>query len=456
MANTNNLHYRQNSPRMVAVGSFVGTTIEWYDFFLYGTAAALVFSPLFFPEISPAVGLIASFATYAVGFLARPLGALVGGHVGDRVGRKAMLVASLLIMGIATMLIGVLPTYGQVGIAAPLMLLVLRLAQGFGVGGEWGGAALMTVESAPPGKRGLYGSFTQIGVSGGMLLAVGAFTLTRVSMPNEAFLSYGWRIPFLLSGLLVAVGFVIRARLAESESFQRMKKENTLSKNPLGDVVRNERRSIWLTLGMRLSQNTVYYLYTTFGIVYIAQSIGSESNLGLHSVLVASALGLVSVPLWASLSDRFGRRPLYMFGTLASAIFVAPFFLLADTGNPVLIIVAMVVGLNLFHDAMYGPQAAFFAELFSTGVRYSGASMGYQFGSVLAGGFAPLIATSLLAANDGRPWYIVAYFVAVSAVTFLAAYLAPETCPRERPSASTAPSAPEPAPRADHLTQSTR
>ncbi|MFK4146589.1 MFS transporter [Streptomyces sp. NPDC004065] len=412
---------------MVAVGSFVGTTIEWYDFFLYGTAAALVFSPLFFPQVSPAVGLIASFATYAVGFLARPLGALVGGHIGDRVGRKTMLVASLLIMGGATGLIGALPTYDHVGIVAPLLLLFLRLAQGFGVGGEWGGAALMSVETAPPGKRGLYGSFTQIGVSGGMLLAVGAFTLAKTSMSRDAFLSYGWRIPFLLSALLVLVGFVIRARLVEPESFQRLKEENALPENPLKEVVKSERRSIWLTMGMRMSQNTVYYLYTTFGIAYIARSVDSGSGIGLYSVLIASAIGLVSVPLWAAVSDRIGRRPVYLFGTVTSALFITPFFLLADTGNPLLIVLAMVVGLNLFHDAMYGPQAAFFSELFSARVRYSGASMGYQFGSVLAGGFAPLIATSLLAANDGRPWYIVGYFLALSVLTFIATYLAPET-----------------------------
>ncbi|WP_221933767.1 MFS transporter [Aeromicrobium piscarium] len=405
----------------------MGTTIEWYDFFLYGTAAALVFSPLFFPDVSPAVGLIASFATYAVGFLARPLGALVGGHVGDRVGRKAMLVASLLIMGVSTTLIGVLPTYGQVGIWAPIMLLVLRLAQGFGVGGEWGGAALMSVESAPADKRGFYGSFTQIGVSGGMLLATGIFMLTRMSMSHQAFLSWGWRLPFLLSGVLVLVGFIIRAKLHEPESFQQMKDDNTLATNPLADVVKNEQRAVWLTAGMRMSQNAIYYLLTTFGIAYIARSVGDESNIGLNSVLIASAVGLVSVPIWAALSDRVGRRPLYLFGTVTSALFVGPFFLLADTGNPVLITLAMVIGLNVFHDAMYGPQAAFFSEMFSTGVRYSGASMGYQFGAVLSGGFAPLIATSLLAANNGRPWFVVIYFLFLSLITGVCAYLAPET-----------------------------
>ncbi|MHA6626538.1 MFS transporter [Pseudonocardia sichuanensis] len=428
---------------MVAIGSFVGTTIEWYDFFLYGTAAALVFSPLFFPDVSPAVGLIAAFGTYAVGFLARPLGALVGGHIGDRIGRKAMLVASLLIMGVSTTLIGVLPTYDHVGIWAPLMLLVLRLAQGFGVGGEWGGAALMSVETAPPHRRGLFGSFTQIGVSGGMLLAVGAFTLARTSMDPDQFLSWGWRIPFLVSGVLVIFGYVIRARLVEPESFAAMKEKDELPERPLAAVIRNESRPVWLSAGMRMSQNAVYYLYTTFGIAYLANSVGADSNIGLQSVLIASAIGLVSVPAWALLSDRYGRRPLYLFGTITSALFIGPFFLLADTGNPVLIVVGMVVGLNLFHDAMYGPQAAFFSELFSTGVRYSGASLGYQFGAVLSGGFAPLIATVLLAANDGRPWLVVAYFLVLSVITGVCAYLAPETfrkdiaAPSHRPAVRT-------------------
>ncbi|WP_406631487.1 MFS transporter [Amycolatopsis sp. WGS_07] len=416
---------RTPSARMVALGSFIGTTIEWYDFFLYGSAAALVFGPLFYPGVSPALGLIAAFGTYAVGFLARPLGALVGGHFGDRIGRKAMLVASLLIMGFATTLVGLLPTYASIGVAAPLLLVFLRLAQGFGVGGEWGGAALVSVESAPAGKRGFYGSFTQIGVSAGMLMAAGAFTLGRTLLTTEQFLAWGWRVPFLASGVLVAVGLLIRAKLAEPESFARMKAENRLPERPLAELMRTQRRPVWLTAGMRLSQNALYYLYTTFGIAYIARSASDE--VGLRAVLVASALSLATVPAWAWLSDRWGRRPLYLFGTIASAVFIAPFFLLADNGNPVLITLAMVVGINLFHDAMYGPQAAFFAELFPPGVRYSGASIGYQFGSVLSGGLAPLIASSLLVANNGRPWLVVGYCLLLSVITGICAYLAPET-----------------------------
>ncbi|MBN9742935.1 MFS transporter [Amycolatopsis sp. A1MSW2902] len=410
---------------MVALGSFIGTTIEWYDFFLYGSAAALVFGPLFYPGADPSLGLIAAFGTYAVGFLARPLGALVGGHVGDRIGRKAMLVASLLIMGCATALVGLLPTYASIGVAAPVLLVFLRLAQGFGVGGEWGGAALVSVESAPSGRRGFYGSFTQIGVSAGMLMAAGAFTLGRTLLTAEQFLSWGWRVPFLASGALVAVGLLIRAKLAEPESFVRMKQENRLPERPLAELMRTQRRPVWLTAGMRLSQNALYYLYTTFGIAYIARS--ADDEVGLRAVLVASALSLVTVPAWAWLSDRYGRRPLYLFGTVTSAVFIAPFFLLADTGNPLLVTVGMVVGINLFHDAMYGPQAAFFAEMFPAGVRYSGASMGYQFGSVLSGGLAPLIASSLLVANNGRPWLVVGYCLVLSVITGVCAYLAPET-----------------------------
>ena len=418
---------KPNSPRMVALGSFVGTTIEWYDFFLYGTAAALVFSPLFFPDVSPAIGLIAAFGTYAVGFLARPIGGIVAGHIGDRVGRKAMLVASLLIMGASTTLIGVLPTHSSIGIWAPILLLVLRLAQGFGVGGEWGGAALMSVESAPPNRRGFYGSFTQIGVSAGMLLAVGAFSIARTVLDDATFLAWGWRIPFLISGLLVFVGLLIRIGLSEPEKFADMKKNDTIAERPVVELFRHERRAVYLTTGMRLSQNAIYYLYTVFGIAYIARSLGTATSVGLNSVLIASAIGLVSVPIWAALSDRFGRRPLYLFGAVTSALFIGPFFLLADTGNPVLITLAMVIGLNFFHDAMYGPQAAFFSEMFSTGVRYSGASVGYQIGSVFAGGFSPLIATSLLAVGNGSPWLVVGYFTVLSVITVVCAFLAPET-----------------------------
>ena len=417
--------------RKSAIGSLIGTSIEWYDYFLYGTAAAVVFGPLFFPGADPLVGLMASFGALAVGFLARPVGGIVAGHVGDRIGRKAMLVASLLIMGASTTLIGILPTYAQLGFWAPALLLLLRLIQGFGAGAEWGGAALMSVEHATAKKRGFYGSFTQIGVPVGMLLATGSFALARTVFNNETFLAWGWRVPFLASALLIGVGLVIRLKLEDPPKFQEMKEQNTLSSQPIVDMYRNEKRNMWLATGMRISQNAVYYLYTVFAVAYIGRSLGSENNTSLVAVMIASALGIVSTPVWGALSDRFGRRRLYIFGSVGSGLFVMPFFMLADTGNPVLIVVAMVLGINFFHDAMYGPQAAFFSELFSTGVRYSGASISYSLGSVFGGGFSPLIATALLALGGGNPWLIVVYFLFLSCITFVCAYLAPETNQRD-------------------------
>lgn len=418
---------KKNTIRRVTVASFIGSMVEWYDFFLYGTAAALVFGPLFFPDLSASAGLIAAFATYAVGFLARPVGALIGGHYGDRVGRKMMLVATLMVMGLSTMAIGALPTYETGGLIAPILLLVLRLMQGLGAGAEWGGAVLMTVETAPLGKRGFYSSFTQSGISGGMLAAVGVFSLVRMSMPEDEFMSWGWRIPFLASGLLVVFGYYLRKHLDESESFVAMKEQGNTASNPLGELARNERKAVWLTIGMRLSQNAMYYLFTTFSIAYIAKQVGGSSNIGTNAVTAASALGLVTVILWAALSDKIGRKPVYLFGVIASALFIGPFFLLLDTGNQLVIIVAMVVGLCLFHDPMYGPQAAFFSEMFSARVRYSGASIGYQFGAAISGGFAPLIAAVLLEVNNGRPWLIVVYAVILSLITATCTYLAPET-----------------------------
>lgn len=418
---------KPSSANQVGLASFIGTTIEWYDFFLYGTAAALIFGPLFFPDVSPAIGVIAAFGTYAVGFLARPVGGIVGGHIGDRVGRKRVLVTSLVVMGLATMGIGVLPAHESVGILAPILLLVLRLLQGLAVGAEWGGAAVMSVEFAPVKRRGIYGSLTQMGVSSGMLLATSAFAISRASMSHDAFISWGWRIPFLASGLLVILGLIIRLKLTEPTTFKKLRDDNQTHKMPVMEVLRTERRAVVLTTGMRISQNAVYYIFTVFALVYVKNELGKDSNAGLTAVIVASAIGLISVPLWAALSDKVGRRPVFLFGAVASGLFILPFFMLIDIGNPAIVVIAIVVGMALFHDAMYGPQAAFFAEMFTTRVRYSGASLGYQIGSVLGGGFSPLIATSLLALGGGDPWLVVVYFVILSIITAVCAYLAPET-----------------------------
>ncbi|UNC03083.1 MHS family MFS transporter [Mycolicibacterium boenickei] len=414
------------SARTVALGSAVGTTIEWYDFYLYATAAALVFKPLFFPNISSTAGTLASFATYAAGFGARPLGALISGHYGDRLGRKTVLVIALVGMGLSTFAIGLLPTYAQIGLLAPTLLVVLRLLQGLAVGAEWGGAALLSVEHAPPGRRGLFGSFTQLGSPAGMLLSTAVFYLTRSATGPDAFLDYGWRIPFLLSAVLVVVGLVIRLRLTDAEMFTQVRDRGEVARLPVLEVLRTQPRNVLITTGLRFSQIALFVLLTTYSLTYLQDS-AAGSQVGLTAVLIASAVGLISTPAWAVLSDRIGRRPPYLFGAVAGVLALILFFVAAGTGSHLAIILSIVFGVNIAHDAMYGPQAAWFGELFDTRVRYSGASLGYQIGAVLSGGFAPLIAAALLVAGGGSPWLIVAYFAVLTAITFTAAYFARET-----------------------------
>ncbi|MCD2186696.1 MFS transporter [Actinomycetospora soli] len=414
------------TPRRVALASAVGTTIEWYDFYLYATATALVFNTLFFPSVSPTAGTLAAFATYAAGFGARPIGAIVAGHLGDRVGRKSVLVGSLIAMGVATTLIGVLPGYASIGALAPTLLVVLRLVQGFAVGAEWGGAAVLSAEHAPPHRRGWYGSFTQIGSPAGMLLATGSLFLVRATTSEEAFLSWGWRIPFLASAVLVVVGLVIRLRLEDAPEFTTLRSERQVAKLPIVEVLRTAPRAVLLTTGLRLSQIGLYVLITTYGLTYITQTLGRGSTAGLTAVVVVSAIGLVTTPLWAVLSDRIGRRRPYLLGAIGGTAGLALFFLAVDTGSTVLIVLAAVLAINVVHDSMYGPQAAWFAEMFDVRVRYSGASLGYQIGSVLSGGFAPLVAASLLIAGDGRPWWIVLAYAGLAVLTTAAALLAPD------------------------------
>jgi MHS family shikimate/dehydroshikimate transporter-like MFS transporter len=418
---------RTQSVRKVALASFVGTTIEWYDFFLYGTAAALVFGDLFFPEAEPVVGTLLAFSTYAVGFAARPIGGIVFGHFGDRIGRKSMLVLSLLIMGVATFLIGCLPTFASIGVMAPILLVVLRFAQGIGVGGEWGGAVLMSVEHAPPGRRGFFGSWPQMGVPAGLLLSTSAFAIVQAMTSESAFLSWGWRIPFLASAVLVAVGLFIRLRLMESPAFQRVKETKTEAPKPIVDVVRKYPREVLVAMGMRVAENGAFYILTVFVLAYGEDELGLSKNTMLTGVIIAAAIGLVTVPLFGALSDRVGRRPLYLAGAVVTTLWAFPLFGLLNTESPVLIWLAIVVGVNLGHDLMYGPQAAYFAELFGTRVRYSGASLGYQLASVFAGGFAPLIATALLAAGDGSPTLVALYVTAMGLISVVATLFAHET-----------------------------
>ncbi len=414
-----------NNLRRVIIASFIGTTIEWYDFFLYGTAAALVFNKLFFPTIDPAAGTMAAFATYAVGFFARPLGGIVFGHFGDKIGRKSMLVTTLMLMGVATVLIGLLPTYDQIGVAAPILLVTLRFAQGFGVGGEWGGAVLMAVEHGHESKRGFHASWVQAGVPVGLLLANGVFHLAS-SMDEKAFLAWGWRIPFLLGILLLGVGMFIRLKIMESPIFTEAKAADPGPKVPILAVLRDHPRNVILAMGARFAENAFFYIFTVLVLSYGSQQLGMAKGSLLNAVLLGSAVQLIAIPYFGALSDKLGRRPVYLGGALFLTAFAFPFFWLLETRQTGLVMVAVVIGL-IGHAAMYGPQAAFFSELFGTRVRYSGASLGYQLASPLAGGLAPLIATALLDKYGGKPWPVAVYLIVMSAITLVCVWLVEET-----------------------------
>ncbi|MET9497555.1 MFS transporter [Streptomyces sp. NPDC006552] len=445
-----------NLKRIVAA-SLIGTTIEWYDFFLYGSAAALVFNKLFFPESDPLVGTLLSFLTYAVGFAARPLGALVFGHYGDRLGRKKLLVLSLLMMGGATFAIGLLPTHATVGAAAPVLLTVLRLVQGFALGGEWGGAVLLVSEHGDAARRGFWASWPQTGAPAGQLLATGVLSALTALMSDAQFTSWGWRVPFLLSGVLVMVGLWIRLSVDESPVFKealaraeiRKTQGGAVEKMPLVAVLRHHWRDVLVAIGARMAENISYYVITAFILVYATTSAGVSKQTALNAVLIASAVHFAAIPAWGALSDRVGRRPVYLLGAAGVGLWMFPFFSLVDTASFGNLILAVTVGLVL-HGAMYAPQAAFFSEMFATRMRYSGASIGAQFASVAAGAPAPLIATALLA-DFGSSTPISLYVIAAALVTLLAVGVAKETRHRDL-TADAAPrttDAPEPGRHAD-------
>ncbi|MGV9407190.1 MFS transporter [Streptomyces sp. NPDC003667] len=423
-----------NLPRIVAA-SLIGTTIEWYDFFLYGSAAALVFNKLFFPDSDPLVGTLLSFLTYAVGFAARPLGALVFGHYGDRLGRKKLLVLSLLLMGGATFAIGLLPTHATVGSAAPVLLTTLRLVQGFALGGEWGGAVLLVSEHGDARRRGFWAAWPQTGAPAGQLLATGVLSLLTAVLSDDAFGTWGWRIPFLLSGVLVIVGLWIRLSVDESpvfkEALQRAesRRAEKPEKLPLVSVLRHHWKDVLVAMGARMAENISYYVITAFILVYATTSAGVSKQTALNAVLVASAVHFAVIPAWGALSDRVGRRPVYLLGAAGVGLWMFPFFRLIDTGSFGYLLLAVTVGLVL-HGAMYAPQAAFFAEMFATRMRYSGASIGAQFASVAAGAPAPLIATALLS-DYGSSTPIALYVIAAAVLTLIAVGVAKETRHRD-------------------------
>ena len=410
--------------RPVILASFIGTAIEWYDFFLYGTAAALVFNKLFFPTQAPLAGTLSAYGTFAVGFVARPVGGAVFGHFGDRVGRRTMLVWSLLIMGIGTALIGVLPTYAEIGVWAPVLLVFLRFAQGIGIGGEWGGAVLMAIEHSRAGKRGLHGSWPQMGVPAGLLLSTGVFALLSSRLTEQEFLAWGWRVPFLFSVMLVLVGLFVRLRLLETPAFTRLREARGTARAPLLDVLRDHRRVTLVGMGMRFGQNVLFYTFTVFVLSYGEKTLGYTRSTMLGGLAVGATVGLFTIPLWAALSDRVGRRPVYLTGAVLALLYAFPFFWLLGRG-PGFVPLAIVLGLNVSQDMMYGPQAAYFSELFGTRVRYSGVSLVYQLSSVFSGGIAPYLATMLLAYRG--PAAVATYVALSCAISVVATLFAPET-----------------------------
>ena len=416
----------------VVFASLIGTAVEWYDFFLYGSAAALVFGVLFFPDADPVNATLLAFGTYAVGFVARPLGGVVFGHFGDRVGRKKMLVVSLMMMGAATFAIGLLPTYASIGVAAPILLLVCRLLQGFAVGGEWGGAVLMAAEHGDDSRRGFWSSWPQAGVPLGNLLATGVLFVLAAFQSDADFEAWGWRIPFLLSAVLVLIGLYVRLQLEESPVYQEAKaeiaeKKTGASHMPFFEVIKSYPKEVLTAMGMRMAENISYYIFTIVSITYVTTYLDQSKDLILQMLLIAAALQFFLVPAIGALSDKVGRRPLYFTGAVGVGVWAFVFFGLLDTNEPGPVLLAVVVGL-FFHTLMYAPQSAFFSELFGTSVRYTGASVGYQLASIFAGALAPIIAVELLGSADEKNTTAVAIYVALaSVITVIAVYFAKET-----------------------------
>ncbi|MEJ7816727.1 MAG: MFS transporter [Rubrobacter sp.] len=411
--------------RQVVLASLIGTTIEWYDFFIYGTAAALVFNQLFFPNVDPVVGTLAAFATFGVGFLARPLGGIIFGHYGDKIGRKSMLVITLFIMGAATTLIGLLPTFETIGIWAPILLVTLRFLQGLAVGGEWAGAVLMAVEYSPEEHRGFYGSWPQMGSPIGLFLSTVLFTAVA-ALPDEQFLAWGWRIPFLVSVVLVGVGLYIRLRIFETPAFSRVKESGTEARMPIVDVLKNDFGKVLLGAGIVFVTIGGFYVVVTFSLSYGTETLGISRGVMLGGVLVAAIAELITIPIFAALSDRIGRRPVCVWSASAAALLAFPFFWILGTKVPVLIWLAFAMYAAVL-GGVYGPGAAFVVEQFGTRVRYSGASLAYQLSGVLSGAFAPLIATALLAVGGGAAWPVALYLAGLSLVSLVSAYFARET-----------------------------
>ncbi len=415
-------HSKMNS---IVFASCFGTIIEWYDFLIYATAATLVFNKAFFPTFDPLASTLAALGTYAVGFLARPLGGALFGHFGDRLGRKSMLVLTLFIMGLSTFCIGLLPTYQTIGVFAPILLMILRIVQGIGLGGEWGGASLMVLEHAPADKRGFYTSFVQIGFPIGLVLATLVFSLVA-KLPDADFASYGWRIPFLASILLLGVGTFVRSRVPETPVFEGLKRRDGLSGNPVGEVVGRNTRTFLIAVGLKLSEVSWVYMLSVFIVGYATGKLGVPKAMLLDAVLYAALFELITLPLFGWLSDKIGRRPLYIMGALFSIAFAFPLFWMVDSKSAVLIFTAVTIAMNFGHGMMFGPESCYFPELFGARIRYSGASFGFQASAAIGGGFAPILATVMVGYFGGTSGVSIMMIV-LALITLAAALAAHET-----------------------------
>jgi len=405
--------------RRVALASAIGSTLEWYDFFIFASAAALIFSKLFFPTFDPVTGTIAALASFAVGFIARPVGGAVFGHFGDRIGRKAMLVLSLTMMGGVTFLIGLLPTYQSVGVAAPIILTVLRFVQGFAVGGEWGGATLMVIEHAPAKKRGFYGAWPQMGIPGALILSTGAMAATTALTTAEQFAAWGWRIPFLLSGILVVVGIVIRRRIAETPSVTRMRRQHETPTVPIATLLKRHKRTTFLLVASQAVQCAAFYVIAVYSLVYLTQNLHMPRGEALQALMIAAACTLVAHPAFGALSDRIGRKKVFMGGMIFLGLFIYPYFLLLNSGSYVLIVIAMSMAMALGEGAVQAAQPSLFAEQYPTQVRYSGVSLAYQLATVSWSGPTPVVAAMLIAWAGGY-WTLVAYIVVLAIISVVA------------------------------------
>ena len=407
------------------VSSVIGTAVEWYDFLIYGTATALVFNKLFFPLSDPALSTIAAFGTFAVGFLARPLGAAIFGHFGDRVGRKAMLAMTIVIMGLGTFLIGLLPTYDQIGIAAPILLVLLRLLQGIGLGGEWGGAVLMVIENSPRRNRGLLGSMVQVGWPIGNLAAIGMFAALS-QVPEPDFLAWAWRVPFLISIVLVGVGLYIRLQLAETPVFRELEARKEVAKVPLVEILARHRRAFFTAIGLKLSEVTYAIVAGVFAISYVTGNLAVPRSVIINAIFLAAVVALAMIPVFGWLSDRIGRKRMFYASCLFSMAFAFPLFWLLDTRDPLSITLAIVAAITFGQMIGFAVGAPWYSELFAAPLRYSGASLGFQIGAAI-GGLTPFAAASLMAWTGGATWPISVYLILVATITFLAARVAPET-----------------------------